>query len=127
MTNSQLSAFKRILEAKQAELRPSKEKRSDIAIERTPDMLDEVQLAAARELAMRSLERETKLSRDVRAALARMEDGTYGACVNCEEEIGMKRLNALPWTPLCIQCQEHADRGRLANVEVREYLLADAA
>ena len=40
----------------------------------------------------------------IRAALARIEDGTYGACVRCGEPIAEARLDALPWTPLCRTC-----------------------
>jgi DnaK suppressor protein len=127
MTTTQLNTFRKILEARQAELRPSMRRRDDIAVERASDILDEVQLAAEREFATRSLERAAKLSRDVRAALARMDEGTYGTCVNCEEEIGMKRLNALPWTPLCIRCQEQSDNDRRVDSDFNGHFLADAA
>src|SRR5258708_3997031 len=115
MTRIQLDKFKQILEEKLTELRPSFRKRDDIAIVRSADVLDEIQLATARELATRNLERDTKASREVRAALARMEEDAYGTCLNCEEEIGMRRLQALPWASLCIQCQERSDRAPLAD------------
>ena len=124
MTKIQVNKFTEILRARQAELKASTRKRDDIAIERTPDMLDEVQFAAERELVTRSLERESMLSREVRAALARIDEGTYGVCVHCDEEIGTKRLNALPWTPLCIRCQEESDGARFVEIEPREYLRA---
>jgi len=89
--------------------------------------LDETQLATERELATRNLERESKLLRSVRQALSRIDQGTYGLCLNCEEEISAKRLNALPWTPLCITCQQQADDNRERVIEPRESLLADAA
>lgn len=110
MTKSELNKFKAMLTAKQTELAPQLRKREGIAIEKTPDALDEIQLATERELVTRNLERESKLLRDVRAALARMQEGTYGTCVDCEEEIGLRRLHAVPWTPLCIGCQENEDR-----------------
>jgi DnaK suppressor protein len=47
----------------------------------------------------------------VRRALERIYDGSYGDCVRCEREIGLKRLDALPWTPFCIECQERIERG----------------
>jgi DnaK suppressor protein len=112
MTGRQLNAFKTTLEAQQAGIRPSIRQRDGIAIERTADVLDQMVFAAERELVTRNLERESKLFRNVRAALDRIEEGTYGTCVDCEEEIGIKRLNALPWTPLCIRCQELADNSR---------------
>lgn len=51
----------------------------------------------------------------VRQALERIQDGTFGDCVRCEREIGMKRLEALPWTPFCIECQEKIERGEIAS------------
>jgi RNA polymerase-binding protein DksA len=39
------------------------------------------------------------------AALARIEDGTFGKCVNCGKEIGEDRLAAMPWVTLCIDCK----------------------
>jgi DnaK suppressor protein len=110
MTKSELNKFKTMLTAKQTELAPQLRKRDGIAIEKTPDALDEIQLAAERELMTRNLERESKLLRDVRAALTRMQAGSYGTCQSCEEEIGLRRLQAVPWTQLCIDCQEQEDR-----------------
>ena len=46
----------------------------------------------------------------VRQALERVDDGSFGTCVECEEKIGAKRLEALPWTPYCIECQERMER-----------------
>ena len=127
MTRSQLVRFKKILEEKLIEMRPSLRARDAIAIVRSADQLDEIQLAAARELATRNLERDARVSHHVRAALARIEDGSYGACLNCEEEIGPGRLHALPWAPLCIDCQERSDSACRAGVELDDRLLADAA
>jgi DnaK suppressor protein len=112
MTKSEINKFKAMLTGKQTELAPQLRKRDGIAIQKTPDALDEIQLASERELMTRNLERESKLLRDVRAALKRIQDGTYGTCLDCEEEIGVKRLQAVPWTPLCIACQEQDDQSR---------------
>ena len=49
-------------------------------------------------------------AKQVEAALERIEDGTYGACVSCEENIGYARLEAQPETPLCIACQTRRER-----------------
>ncbi len=51
----------------------------------------------------------------VRLALERLHEGTYGACVHCGETIGIKRLEALPWTPYCIECREKIERGELED------------
>ncbi|HEY7017192.1 MAG TPA: TraR/DksA C4-type zinc finger protein [Gaiellaceae bacterium] len=42
---------------------------------------------------------------EIDAALKRIEDGTYGTCVNCGEPIAQERLEALPWATLCIDCK----------------------
>src|ERR1700733_13179307 len=110
MTKTELEKFKAILEAKQAELSNAVRNREDIAIEKTPDAIDEVQLAGERELAIRNLDRESNLLRNVRGALARIADESYGVCLHCDEDIKPKRLDAVPWTKYCIRCQEAADR-----------------
>ena len=49
----------------------------------------------------------------VTAALDRIAEGTYGECLNCGKTIGFKRLEALPWTPYCIDCQEKIENGEI--------------
>ncbi|MBI3210458.1 MAG: TraR/DksA family transcriptional regulator [Candidatus Solibacter usitatus] len=112
MTKTELNKFKAILEKKQAELETVLRNRDAIAIEKSPDALDEVQHAAERELAIRNLDRESNLLRNVRAALRRIEDASFGVCMHCEDDISPKRLAAVPWAPYCISCQEMADRNR---------------
>jgi DnaK suppressor protein len=101
--------------------------REGITIEKSPDALDEVQNAAERELAIRNLDRESNLLRAVRAALHRINEGTFGTCLHCEEDISSKRLNAVPWAAYCISCQEIADRNREENNETFDDLLVHAA
>ncbi len=127
MTKKELETFKSTLEKRQTELAYSLRNRDDIAIEKTPDALDEVQLAGERELAIRNLDRESILLRHVRAALARIADGSYGVCLHCDEEISLKRLNAVPQAAYCIKCQEAADRHEFEAAETLESLLASAA
>src|SRR5262252_10926936 len=115
MTKTELRKFKEILEAKQKELTLLVRNRDGIAIEKSPDALDEVQHAAERELAIRNLDRESNLLRNVRAALRRIEEGSFGVCLHCEEDISPKRLAAVPWTPFCIGCQEVADRAQAGS------------
>ncbi len=110
MNKTDMEKYKAMLEAKRAELSAGLRNREDIAIEKTPDALDEVQLAGERELAIRNLDRESNLLRNVKSALARIADGSYGVCLHCEEDIKPKRLDAVPWAKYCIRCQEAADR-----------------
>lgn len=127
MTKTELNKFKKILETKQDELEKIVRNRDAITIEKSADALDEVQHAAERELAIRNLDRESNLLRNVRSALRRIDDGSFGTCLHCEEEISPKRLAAVPWAPFCIQCQEQADRNQEDGNEVLEDLLVNAA
>ncbi len=127
MSKNELNKYKTLLETKQAELAGGLRNREGIAIEKTADALDEVQLAGERELAIRNLDRESNMLRNVRGALSRIADGSYGICMHCEEDISPKRLNAVPWTAYCIKCQEAADRHEFETVDAYDSLLADAA
>ncbi|MBV9744099.1 MAG: TraR/DksA family transcriptional regulator [Acidobacteriia bacterium] len=130
MNQIELEKYKEMLEAKQVELSSGLRNRDEIAIEKTPDALDEVQRAGERELAIRNLDREALLLRNVRAALRRIADGSYGICQHCDEEIKPKRLQAVPWTMYCIRCQEAADRHEIVQPdsgESTEELLLNAA
>lgn len=71
--------------------------------------MDEIQFASEREMAIRSVDRETTLLRDVKAALHRVTDGSFGTCLDCESAISVNRLAALPWASRCIRCQGVAD------------------
>ena len=89
----------------------TRDRRDELAIENSADTLDEVGNAAGRELAAHQLELDAKRLAEATAALRRIEEGTFGICLECDSEIGMKRLNAVPWARYCIRCQELADRG----------------
>jgi DnaK suppressor protein len=127
MTKTEMSKFKKILENKQDELEQIVRNRDAITIEKSADALDEVQHAAERELAIRNLDRESNLLRNVRSALRRIDDGSFGICLHCEEEISPKRIAAVPWAPFCIQCQEQADRNQEQGDESFDDMLVNAA
>ena len=126
MTKAELEKFKNILEAKQEELSGSLRNRDEIAIEKAPDDLDEVQLAGERELAIRTLDRDSNMLRQIRRALARIADGSFGICQHCDEDISPKRMNAVPWAAFCIRCQEQVDRHEI-EVEDTSDIFASAA
>jgi DnaK suppressor protein len=100
--------------------------RDGIVIERSSDALDDVQRSAEREYAISNLDRDWQTLKEIDAALSRIDDGSYGICTRCEEEISPKRLRAIPWAALCISCQEHKDRQR-RNEERLEMVFSDAA
>lgn len=73
---------------------------------------DSIDIATADQGTWTSVEEADILShtlRDVRDALKRIEDGTYGTCTACGEQIGAARLEAVPWTPYCLKDQEKED------------------
>jgi len=83
----------------------SKEMESNVA----QDLVDKAETSYTKEflLSLSDGEREQLLLID--EAIKRLEHGEFGTCQVCRKEIGPKRLLALPWTPLCIDCQEKAE------------------
>jgi DnaK suppressor protein len=126
MTTTDLTASRELLTMKRAGLSGSRGLES-IAIERSADLLEEVQFKSERELAITGLNREAAIRRNIELALIRINDRSFGTCVHCDEEIGRRRLQAVPWTPFCIRCQEAADRGDEGVLESAEPTLLDAA
>lgn len=101
--------YKRILENKHAELLAAMRQREGIAVERSADVIDELQAAVERERAMLELDRTNRVLRQVNTALLRIREGTYGVCLRCDQMISAARLNAVPWTSFCITCQQELD------------------
>jgi DnaK suppressor protein len=125
--HTEMDKVKAILERKEAELVQALRKRDGIAIEKSADQMDEIQYASERDLAIRNVDRESNLLRQVRAALRRIHDGSFGTCIECEWVISPKRLAALPWAPRCIQCQETVDRDSQESTESLSLTLVNAA
>ena len=127
MTNTELNAFRRTLKNRQTELGNRSGSREALAIETSPDELDRIQHASDRDFALSNLERNSDRLREVRTALRRVEEGTFGICIGCEENINPKRLAAVPWASFCIVCQEAADRGQNTPLGEMDTSLAMAA
>jgi len=126
MTLAETERLGNILRAKRAEISGALRYRDEIVIEKASDSLDEVQQMGERELAIRNLDRDTGMLRQIRLALSRIESGDYGVCLQCDEEISPKRMAAVPWAAFCIRCQEKIDRREIAVDENME-VLAPAA
>jgi DnaK suppressor protein len=109
MTQSEVIRFREVLEATVIALDLSARRRDAIEIEKSADELESVFQTGERELALRNLEAESIKLRQTRAALRRIQEGTFGFCLECEEEISPKRLAALPAAALCVICQELVD------------------
>jgi DnaK suppressor protein len=110
MTKSEIRRIAELLKEKRREIGKTLLNRDEIAIQQVPDELDQTQLTVERELALSRLNRDYSILQSLDAALRRIEDRTYGICIHCDEEISPKRLHAVPWTPLCLGCQEQFDQ-----------------
>src|SRR5271155_3613885 len=116
MTKSELDRFQANLTAKVADLERLVRRRDGITVERSADQLEEIQAASQRALAVCNLDRDFNQLRNARAALRRIEEGNFGTCQQCDEEIHPKRLSAGPWATFCIRCQEAVDN----NLDLEE-------
>jgi DnaK suppressor protein len=93
----------------------------ETSAETTQDVADQAVSSYQKEILFTRGSHEHIQLQLVRQALARLQGGTFGVCARCEQPIGAKRLEALPWTPYCIQCQEEleqqqdGERERLAS------------
>jgi len=79
----------------------------------TDDLPDEIDLASSeynQSMVFRLRDREKFLLKKIEKALTRIDEGTFGICERCEEEINIKRLEARPVTTLCIRCKEEQEK-----------------
>jgi len=86
--------------------------------ENFPDPTDRASLETDRNFLLRVKDRERKLITKIQEALKRIDDGSYGVCELCGEEISEKRLEARPVTTCCIECkkeEEELERSRNAQ------------
>ncbi|MBZ5505941.1 MAG: TraR/DksA family transcriptional regulator [Acidobacteriia bacterium] len=109
MDKSRIKKFEDILSKKREELRlslsRSQEDRQE-AQEFGRDEGDRATASLSKEMVFRQKAQERGLLMLVDAALGRISQGTFGECLNCGQEIGANRLNAVPWSRYCITCQE---------------------
>jgi DnaK suppressor protein len=127
MTSERLTHYQATLAAAEADLQELLRNREEIAVNSNSDVLDQIQHSSECQMAVVNLDRKSSQLREVRAALRRMHVGTFGTCMECEEEIGVKRLDAVPWAPFCIVCQELEDRSRMSGGETIEPTRSSAA
>lgn len=108
MDKEQLELFRaQLLQKKQEILTDAGKTMTEMTDQTTnvPDPNDRATLESGRSFELRIRDRERKLVAKIEEAIARIEDGTYGICEDCGEEIGLKRLEARPVTTLCIDCK----------------------
>ena len=114
MNKATLKKFKTLLTEKREELlkKAKQTLEQDMALD-TDDLPDEMDLASSEYLqsfTFRLRGREKSFLDKIEKALAKIEDGSFGTCEECSEEISVKRLEARPETTLCIRCKEDQER-----------------
>ena len=119
MDKKKLDQFKKRLEERQQELRKivSRTQQDGRAAdsENAQDIADKAANSYTKEFLFHQSNNERQLLAMVEGALDRIRTGTFGQCISCAEEINTKRLEAVPWTRFCINCQEKMERGQLEN------------
>ena len=73
---------------------------------RQGDMADQASGNNEVHIALKLKQTDAKILQAIEEALKRIDKGTYGACRDCGEPISQARLNAIPWTRVCITCKE---------------------
>ncbi len=120
MDEKQIAHFKKLLLARLEELLNEAEKTvagMTDAEESFPDPTDRATLESDRNFTLRIRDRERKLISKIREALQRIEDGTFGVCESCGDDIGDERLTARPMTTLCIDCKRREEASERARGE----------
>ena len=117
MDKKKLEAFKKRLETRQQELRRTvvrNEQDGRTADEDSAqDIADRAASSYTKEFLFSQSNNDRQLLQMVEAALSRIREGTFGECVSCGKEINSKRLEAVPLTRHCIECQEKLEKGEL--------------
>ncbi len=124
INESQLHSLEQLLRAQRMEiLANGKTLRLDFNVNKD-EMLDEVDMAVndvEQGMKMRLGNRESLYFKKVEEALLRIKEGTYGLCLDCGAQIGLKRLEARPTAELCIDCKETQEKGEALNAEGRRH------
>ena len=113
MNKGKLEDFRQLLLSQIDTLRREADKTvSEMTDEKTnfPDPTDRASLESDRNFELRIRDRERKLIMKIREALERIDEGTFGVCESCGEEISEARLRARPVTTLCIDCKTEQER-----------------
>jgi DnaK suppressor protein len=121
LTEAQMKKFRAILEERRQSLivQAKKTLESDMVLS-PDDRFDEVDQASSEYMqafSFRLRGREKFLMDKIELALRKIDEGTYGVCEECEDTIALKRLQARPEAPLCIQCKEAQEKEEAVYAE----------
>jgi DnaK suppressor protein len=121
MDKKKLEAFKKRLEDRQKDLRRmvsrTEQDGRTADDEATQDIADRAASSYNKEFLFHQSNNDRQLLNMVEAALSRIREGSFGECISCAKEINPKRLDAVPWTRHCIECQEKLEQGLLEETQ----------
>ncbi|HZP63990.1 MAG TPA: TraR/DksA family transcriptional regulator [Terriglobales bacterium] len=117
MEKKKIEQFKKRLETRQQELRRmvsrTQQDGRSADEDTAQDIADRAASSYTKEFLFHQSNNDRQLLQMVEGALSRIREGTFGECISCGKEINPKRLEAVPWTRHCIECQEKLEQGRL--------------
>src|SRR4249920_2841886 len=117
MDKKKLDYFKKRLELRQQELRRMVSRTEQdgrmVDEDSAQDIADRAASSYTKEFLFHQSNNDRQLLQMVEGALARLREGEFGECIACGKEINAKRLEAVPWTRHCIECQEKLEQGIL--------------
>ncbi len=117
MDKKKLEYFKKRLEARQVDLRRMVSRTEQVGRtvdeDSAQDIADRAASSYTKEFLFHQSNNDRQLLQMVDGALERMREGAFGECISCGKEINAKRLEAVPWTRHCIECQEKLEQGIL--------------
>jgi DnaK suppressor protein len=117
MNKRQMQRYRKLLAAKREELlvrvKAARNSEQEADDKEAPDLGDRALSTVIRDLSYQLTSGERDMLRRIDEALDRIEEGKYGACLECGKKVQTGRLDAVPWARHCIECQELQDRGEL--------------
>lgn len=117
MDRRKVEQYKKQLLEKQEELRRivlrSDQDGREADGETTQDPADRAANSYTKEFLFHQSDDNRRILQLIQEALRRTEDGSYGLCVECQQDVQKKRLDAVPWARHCIECQEKQEKGLL--------------
>jgi DnaK suppressor protein len=117
MYKKKLDYFRKRLEVRQQELRRmvTKTEQDGRTVDEgsAQDIADRAASSYTKEFLFSQSNNDRQILQMVEGALVRIREGAFGECISCGKEINAKRLEAVPWTRHCIECQEKLEQGLL--------------
>jgi DnaK suppressor protein len=117
MDKKKLDYFRKRLETRQQDLRRmvsrTEQDGRTVDEDSAQDIADRAASSYNKEFLFHQSNNDRQLLQMVEGALARIREGSFGECISCGKEINPKRLEAVPWTRHCIECQEKLEQGLL--------------